>query len=164
MSKNRHCFNRTPARLIAAPLMALVAFITLTSLAAAPAEAKKPKKGETFSARVVRVVDGDSIVVQGPLPSDTTRINLAGIDAKGSLDAQQYLGTLLLDNTVTIKVVSTKGVDSSADVSLNGSDIAETMVKAGLARSIKDSTRPIRRLRGVGRIARGILRRGSDVG
>ena len=154
----------TPTRLTTSPLMALVALITLTSLVASPAEAKKTKKGETFSAKVVRIIDGDSIVVQRSPSSDTTRINLAGIDAKGSADAQQYLSTLLLGTTVSVKVVSTKGVDSSADVSLNGSDVGESVVNAGLARGTGNSIRPVRRLRGTGRLARNILRRGSDAG
>ena len=153
----------TPTRL-APHLATLVALITLTSLVASPAQAKKPKKGDTFSARVVRVIDGDSMVVQRTPSSDTTTINLAGIDARGSADARQYLHALLIDTTVTVTVVGTKGVDSTADVSLNGSDVAESVMTAGLARSTGDSIRPVRRLRSVGRIARGILSRGSDAG
>ncbi|MCH7666105.1 MAG: hypothetical protein IH936_09300 [Acidobacteria bacterium] len=153
----------TPTR-IAPHLTALVALIALTSMVASPAEAKKPKKGDTFSARVVRVIDGDSMVVQRTPSGNTTRINLAGIDAKGSADAQQYLHSLLFDTTVTVRVVSTKGVDSSADVSLNGSDVAESVVNAGLASSTGNSIQLVRRLLGVGRIARGILSRGSDAG
>lgn len=150
--------------LIALPFVASVVSITVTFLMAVPATAKRIKKGEIFSARVVRVIDGDSIVVQRTPSSDSIRINLAGIDAKGSADARQYLHSLLFDTTVTVKLIDTKGVDSSADVSLNGLDVAESVVNAGLARHSRNSIQPVRGLRGVGRIARGILGRGSHAG
>ena len=88
---------------------------------------------EVFTASVMSVEDGDSVVVK--TESEPITVNLAGVDAPemsqpGGLQARQFLSDLTLGKTVTVRL--TNGVDRMARLEVAGIDVTEALVRAGM--------------------------------
>ncbi len=114
------------------PLFVLLALLTLLALLSLPAAA-----GEMTKAKVKQVGDGDSIVVsKGGL---LYRVQIAGIDAPELLqeygrEARDFVDELIRGQKVTLEILEETGNRAwIARVSVNGKDIAESLVEAGLA-------------------------------
>ena len=88
---------------------------------------------EVFTASVMSVEDGDSVVVK--TESEPITVNLAGVDAPemsqpGGLQARQFLSDLTLGKTVTVRL--TNGVDRMARLEVAGIDVTGALVRAGM--------------------------------
>jgi endonuclease YncB( thermonuclease family) len=88
---------------------------------------------EVFTATVLSVEDGDSIVVQ--TGGERMALDLAGVDApeaaqQGGPDAKQFLSALTLGKTVTVRL--TGAPDRFARISVNGVDVTEALIRAGM--------------------------------
>ena len=132
------------------------AAIVALTLSAIPAFAKKSPIRETFSGKVVEVIDGNSLRIQRPWNLTETRIDLAGIEVDREVEAEQLLEELALDRTVDVRVVSTKG-RRTARVLLDGTDLSDALVDAGLANKTGVSIHALRRLGNLGRMTRSLL-------
>ncbi len=132
------------------------AAIVVLTLSAIPASAKKSPVRETFSGKVVEVIDGNSLRILRPWNLSTTRIDLAGIEVDRGVEAKQLLEELSLDRTVDVRVVGTKG-RRTARVLLDGTDLADALVDAGLASKTGVSIHPLRGLANLGRMTRSLL-------
>ena len=102
-----------------------------------------------FQARVVRVIDGDSLIVQVGLwfgQSVIEHIRIAGIDApemkgrcpseiEAARAARQYLAGLLGGGTVELRDVRREKYGRAlASVTAGGVDVGEALLREGLAR------------------------------
>ena len=88
---------------------------------------------EVFTASVMSVEDGDSVVVK--TESEQIAVNLSGVDAPemsqpGGLQARQFLSDLTLGKTVTVRL--TNRVDRMARLEVAGIDVTEALVRAGM--------------------------------
>ncbi len=114
------------------PLFILLAVFTLTALLTLPALA-----GEMTKAKVLQVGDGDSIVVTKD--GLIYRVQIAGIDAPELLqdygrEARAFVDNLVRGQKVMLEVIEETGKRAwTARVTVNGTDIAESLVEAGLA-------------------------------
>ena len=99
---------------------------------------------DSFQVVVVRVIDGDSLVVQSPEGEQTREIRLHGIDAPEAdqpygTEAADYLRSLALNRTFTLEITS--GSDHYGRVvgilydGLRSNSLNLRMVAAGLAYS-----------------------------
>lgn len=92
----------------------------------------------TYKDKCVKVLDGDTLIMQ-----DRTKVRLTGIDApernqEGGQEAKQYLSSLVLNKTITlIKVDKDKYGRQVCKVYCNGSYINELMVISGRAWAYK---------------------------
>ena len=92
---------------------------------------------QTFTAKVTRILDGDTIEVQNT--NSILKIRLQGIDAPETVQpfgdtARQKLTNLILNKTITIKSDSKDKYDRLiAKVSLNNNDICLVMIRTGQA-------------------------------
>ena len=110
----------------------LVSFLSISFAVALPSFA-----GETFSAKVRWVTDGDTLVVSAG--RHQTVVQIAGIDAPEltqpfGKEARDFLAETAVKKTVTVEVLETKENRSVvARVTIDGKDLAETLVEEGLA-------------------------------
>lgn len=126
-----------------------------STLFGAPA-AMAISRGQSFPAKVVQVLDGDSILVQRESSHHTLRVDLAGIDAKGSSEARKFLNDLAYRKSVNVEISGTdRGL--RARVSVDGKDLGKALVDAGLARETHASAHPVRKLKRWGRLTQIIL-------
>jgi micrococcal nuclease len=88
---------------------------------------------EVFTASVMSVEDGDSVVVK--MENEQIALNLAGVDAPelsqpNGLQARQFLSDLTLGKTVTVRL--TGGTDRMARLEVAGVDVTEALVRGGM--------------------------------
>lgn len=119
---------------------------------AAPAAGKAVSPGESFSAEVIYVVDGDSILVQTQKNRPAVKIDLAGVEAKPGSGARMFLDDLVLEKVVDVQVIGTES-GLRAHVFLDSRDLGDALVDADLARETDASLHPVRRMRRFGRLA-----------
>jgi micrococcal nuclease len=119
-------------------LMALLSWVAIAAGAAACAAQPTTPSGPVAIARVIRVVDGDTLVAVGN-DSIIFRVRLHGIDAPEcgmpfGPEAQRYLESLVLG--MTVQLVS-KRPDRYrrlvASMTVGEQDVGRTMLDAGLA-------------------------------
>jgi micrococcal nuclease len=88
---------------------------------------------EVFSATVMSVEDGDSIVVM--TGGERMSLDLAGVDAPemsqaSGPQAKEFLSGLTLGKTVTVRLTSAP--DRLARLSVKGTDVSEALIRAGM--------------------------------
>jgi endonuclease YncB( thermonuclease family) len=109
-------------------------------LAALPAFAG----GDSFTGKVTDVSDGDTLVIGSG--GRVRVVQLAGIDAPELTqeygdDARDFVKMLTKGKRVTVEVLETKSKTSLvAKVSVDGKDVAASLVESGLAWSESDSS------------------------
>ncbi len=128
-----------------------LALATVFLCNAAPAAGKAVFPGESFSAEVIYVVDGDSILVQTQKTRPAVKVDLAGVEAKPGSGARMFLDDLVHTKIVHVRVISTEA-GLQARVSRDGKDLGEALLDANLARDTERSLHPIRRARSFGRL------------
>jgi micrococcal nuclease len=129
----------TIARKIRLPIAAslVVAASTLPALAAS-----------TLDAKVKAVSDGDTLVIGGA--GRTRVVQLAGIDApeitqEFGRDAGQLVRKLTHGKRVTVEVLEQSSPESIvARVTVDGKDLAVTLIEAGLAWAVEGSPAELR--------------------
>ncbi len=139
-----------------------LAIVLLSNFFVAPAASQAASPGESFSAEVIYVVDGDSILVQKQKNRPAVKIDLAGIEATSGRGARTFLKELAFGKVVDVEVTSTHG-GLQARVFLDGKDLGETLVDADFARKNDTALHPIRRGKRIARLTQIVLggRRGS---
>ncbi len=135
-----------------------LATVFLFNFLVAPAASAAVSPGESFSAEVIHVPDGDSIVVQKKNQPALT-VHLAGVEANPGGKAQRFLNGLAYGKVVDVEVIGTES-GLRARVFLDSRDLGEALVDADLARETDASLHPVRRMRRLGRLAQILL--GSD--
>ncbi len=102
------------------------------------------KKPQSFSARVVHVVDGDSLYLQG----FRAQVRLWGVDApeynqEGGYAATELLIALALGNSVTCRIMDTDkyGRMVARCFLRNGKEINRLMIESGKAREYRRFTK-----------------------
>ncbi len=128
-----------------------LALATIFLWSAAPAAAKTVSPGESFSAQVIYVLDGDSILVQTQKNRPAVKVDLAGVEAKPGSGARMFLDGLVHKKVVDVRVISTEA-GLRARVSHDGKDLGEALLDANLARETDGSLHPIRGARRFGRL------------
>ena len=136
-----------------------LATVFLFNFLGAPTAGMAVSRGESFSAEVIYVADGDSIVVQRKKNQPALRVDLAGLEAKPGGEAQRFLNELAYGKVVDVEVIGTEA-GLRARVFLDGRDLGEALVDADLARETDASLHPVRRMRRLGRLVQIFL--GSD--
>ncbi len=118
--------------------VALVAGLALATAGAVPAAPHAIPREKVLEVRVIRVVDGDTLVVAAA-DSLNFKVRLHGIDAPEcgmpfGLEAQRHLESLVLGTTVQLM---NRGPDRYhrvvAGVTVGGRDVSLAMLGAGLA-------------------------------
>ena len=89
---------------------------------------------EVFTAQVVSVEDGDTIVVKGA--AEQTTVHLANVDAPelsqpAGPAAREFLRRLVRGGTVTVRLINV--LERLARIEVSGSDVALALVGAGMA-------------------------------
>ncbi len=79
-----------------------LALATIFLWNAAPAAAKAVSPGESFSAEVIYVLDGDSILVQTQKNRPAVKVDLAGVEAKPGSGAKMFLDGLVHRKVVDV--------------------------------------------------------------
>ena len=133
-----------------------LATVLLSNFFVAPAASQAASPGESFSAEVIYVVDGDSILVQKQKNRPAVKVDLAGIEATPGPEAQTFLKELAFGKVVDVEVISTEG-GLQARVSLDGKDLGEALVDADRARNTDAALHPIRRVKRFGRLTQIVL-------
>ena len=132
-----------------------LATVFLFNFLGAPAASTSVSRGESFSAEVIYIADGDSIVAQKKKNQPALTVDLAGLEVKPGGEAQRFLNELAYGKVVDVEVIGTEGL--RARVSLDGSDLGKALVDAGLARETDASLHPVRQMRRLGRLAQILL-------
>ncbi|MPZ16647.1 MAG: hypothetical protein GEV06_01845 [Luteitalea sp.] len=93
---------------------------------------------EVFEARVIEVVDGDTIIVndaRGPLTLHLDGIDAPELDQELGREARTFLDALAVSRVVTVRVKSRApaGAESIAWVELKGSSLSLALLEEGLA-------------------------------
>ena len=92
--------------------------------------------GETMKAKVIQVADGDTVVVSKA--GQVYQVVISGIDAPErsqdyGMEAYEYVRNLAKGEKVMITVLERDGNKILGHVSVQGQDIAASLVSAGLA-------------------------------
>ena len=89
-----------------APLLALLLLVGCAAPAPAPAAAGLPVPADAQEARVVRVVDGDTLQLRGrgggPLPADRTRVRVLLVDTPEVHTEQECFGEQAFDRAAEL--------------------------------------------------------------
>ena len=117
-------------------LVAAIAIITQSTAAPPPNIVRQGPllvAEEVFTGTVLSVEDGDTAVVKAP--SDQVIVHLAGLDAPemsqpGGSQAKAFLTALIGGKTVTVRL--TNVAERLAKIELEGKDVIETMIRAGM--------------------------------
>jgi endonuclease YncB( thermonuclease family) len=115
-------------------MTSFLSVLFLVMLAAAPAAASEPCHAGAVTGRVSYVRDGDTIEL------GSMAIRLSGLaapewDEPGGKEAREAMIELVHGRQVRCELDGTRTYDRSAGICyLNGRDVAEAMVSAGLAR------------------------------
>jgi endonuclease YncB( thermonuclease family) len=109
----------------AAALLAIGSFVALPATAATQA-------GDSFTAKVIGIVDGDTLVVQR---ADESRvaIHLEGVTANGD-QAKKFLKENALKQQASVTIIGIDEGKIMAKVELGGKDLGTTLVDAGLGK------------------------------
>lgn len=109
------------------------------SSTATPPSAARPPGPSTFTARVTRVFDGDTLWVKPLTGGRYRKLRLDGMDApeicqNGGPAARDALASRVLDRAVTVHVLAYDIYDRGlAQVSMAGEDVAAALVRSGHA-------------------------------
>lgn len=108
------------------------------AVGAAPSQARQPLPF-TFTGRVTRVFDGDTLWVKPLAGGRYRKLRLDGVDApeicqSGGLAAREALASRVLDQVVTVRVRAFDSYGRAlAQVSAGGDDMAAVLVRGGYA-------------------------------
>ncbi len=89
----------------------------------------------SVSARVVEIIDGDSIKVQLLENGDTALVKLIGVDAQGYNEAVSFLTSYLLGQNVVVStdynITSPTGMWNNMYITLNGESVNNMLIEKG---------------------------------